>query len=294
LFRNCRVLTVDVEDYFHVEAFSDVIQLSQWDHYCCRVEGNTRRLLDLFDECGSHATFFVLGWVAERFPGLVREIVARGHEAACHSYWHRLVYKCTVREFREDTLLAKERVEQAAGTSVYGYRAPNFSITSRSLWALEVLVDTGFVYDSSIFPIKHDIYGLQAAPRFPVRIMTPSGPLIEYPITTFRLGDRYNLPVGGGGYLRMLPFWYTRVGIRRVFEEGLPLIVYVHPWEVDPGQPRIPGRLRSRVRHYTNLSKMYDRLKRLIQQGDFVSFRDSRLADSAVPVACEALRRRNN
>src|SRR5215213_5392972 len=244
------VFSVDVEDYFHVEAFSDVVDRQHWESYQCRVEANTQRLLDLLDECGVQGTFFILGWVAERYPKLVRDIVARGHEPACHSYWHRLIYKLDRAEFAADTRRAKDVIEQAAGTTVTGYRAPSYSITAASLWALEVLVETGFTYDSSIFPIRHDVYGIPDAPRGPFRVSTPSGSLVEYPITTFRLGGGPNLPVGGGGYLRLLPFWYTRLGYRRARAENLPLIAYVHPWEVDPGQPRLPGRPQSLFRHY--------------------------------------------
>lgn len=279
--RSINVFSVDVEDYFQVEAFSDVVQRERWDAYTLRVEDNTLRLLDLLDERDVEATFFVLGWVAERLPNLVREIASRGHEIACHSYWHRLIYKLDRAEFLEDTRRAKDVIEQAAGCAVYGYRAPSYSITAESLWALEALVETGFTYDSSIFPIRHDVYGIPSAPRGPFRVNTPSGPLVEYPITTFRFGAGPNFPVGGGGYLRLLPFWYTRLGFERAHADNLPLIAYVHPWEVDPGQPRLPGRARSRFRHYTNLAQMYDRLGALLHLGDFTSFAKSGLADSA-------------
>lgn len=273
------ILSVDVEDYFQVEAFSDVVDRSHWDTYSCRVEANTRRLLDLFDECCVKATFFTLGWVAERYPGLLREIVARGHEPACHSYWHRLIYTLDPKEFREDTQRAKNVIEQAAGRAVFGYRAPSYSIVSRSLWSLEILAELGFTYDSSIFPIRHDVYGIPHAPRFPFRISTAFGQLVEYPITTFRLsGVAGNLPVAGGGYLRILPFWYTRLGCRRAAREGLPVIAYIHPWEVDPQQPRLAGRLTSRLRHYTNLTSAHDRLRKLIGMGGFSSFESTDLS----------------
>ena len=197
-FKN--VVSVDVEDYFHAEALAHVVPRSQWDRYPCRVDGNTRRLLELFAAREVQATFFVVGWVAERFPALVREIVAAGHELACHSYWHRLIYQLNPKEFREDTQRAKDVIEQIAGLAIYGYRAPTYSIVASSLWALEILVDLGFTYDSSIFPIRHDRYGIPSAPRAPFRIKTPAGPLIEYPLTTFRIG-KYSLPVGGGGVI---------------------------------------------------------------------------------------------
>jgi len=279
--RGSNVFSVDVEDYFQVEAFSDIVPRERWDSYPLRVEDNTRRLLDLLDERGVEATFFVLGWVAERLPTLVREIASRGHELACHSYWHRLIYKLDRREFLDDTLKAKDIIEQAAGRAIFGYRAPSYSVTSASLWALEALVEAGFTYDSSIFPIRHDVYGIPDAPRSPFRLSTPSGSLVEFPITTFRIGGSPNFPVGGGGYLRLLPFWYTRLGFQRAKADNLPLIAYVHPWEVDPGQPRLAGRARSRIRHYTNLARMYDRLGALLELGDFTSFAKSGLVDAA-------------
>jgi polysaccharide deacetylase family protein (PEP-CTERM system associated) len=275
------VLSVDVEDYFQVEAFADVVNRADWDSYESRVADNTRRLLDLFDEVPVKSTCFILGWVAERHPGLLREIVSRGHEPACHSYWHRPIFNLSPQEFREDTLRAKQVIEQATGLPVYGYRAPSFSVTNRSRWALDVLSELGFTYDSSIFPIRHDLYGIPDAPRAPFR----TGALVEFPMTTFRLFGDSNLPVGGGGYLRILPFWYTRTGVMRAWREGLPLISYVHPWEIDPQQPRLPGRLTSRLRHYANLGGTAARLRRLCRLADFRSFRDSGLLEAAPPAS---------
>jgi polysaccharide deacetylase family protein (PEP-CTERM system associated) len=273
---NAGILSIDVEDYFHVEAFSDVVSGSQWASYPCRVQQNTQSILDLLDEYKVRGTFFILGWVAERYPGLVRDIVNRGHEPACHSYWHRLIYQLTPDEFRADTRRAKDTIEQAAGTAVSGYRAPSYSITRQSLWALDVLAEAGFSYDSSIFPIHHDVYGIPDSPRSPYWVNTGAGRLLECPITTFLWRGR-NMPVGGGGYLRIFPWWYTRFGIRRAQSEGLPLIVYFHPWEIDPGQPRLAGRLKSRLRHYTNLGRMETRLRKLLQSMPFTSFRDSEI-----------------
>jgi polysaccharide deacetylase family protein (PEP-CTERM system associated) len=272
------VFSVDVEDFFHVEAFSDVVERSQWDHFPSRVVVNTQRILDLLDSHSVEATFFILGWVCERQPGLVREIVARGHEVACHSFWHRPIFKLTADEFREDTRRAKETIEQTSGSQVQGYRAPSFSITRQSLWALEILAELGFTYDSSIFPIAHDVYGIPDGPRRPVLVHTAHGDLVEFPMTTFSVQSR-NLPVGGGGYLRILPFWYTNWGLRSAQKEDVPFILYVHPWEVDSTQPRLPGRFRSRLRHYTNLDKMERRLHRLLQRFSFTSFRASNLFD---------------
>lgn len=270
--RKHSVISVDVEDYFQVEAFSKIIKRDEWDQYPSRVEENTRRLLDLFDESGVKGTFFILGWIAERYPAIVREIVNRGHEPACHSYWHRLVYDLSPDEFRSDTIRAKKCIEQAAGREVLGYRAPCFSITNRCLWALDILAETGFRYDSSIFPIKHEWYGIADAPRQPFQISTRSGVLTEYPLATFRYTRTPNLPVGGGGYLRLLPSWYTRLGIRRAWQEEVMVVAYIHPWEIDPEQPRIKASVKSRIRHYTNLSKTKERLADLLEMGNFHPF----------------------
>ena len=275
------IMSVDVEDYFHAEAFSDIVARSNWDSYPSRVERNTKKLLELFALHQIEATFFILGWVAERFPHLVSEIADAGHEIACHSYWHRLIFKLERKEFREDTRRAKDVIEQAAGRQVYGYRAPTYSIVADSLWALEILSELEFTYDSSIFPIRHDTYGIPDAPRFPFRINTAGGVLTEYPITTFRFWGNRNWPVGGGGYLRILPWWYTETGVKRTQQEGLPLIVYVHPWEIDPDQPRMRGRLRSRFRQYTNLSRTYGRLDKMLRELSFTSFRNSGLDKAA-------------
>lgn len=293
--RKQSVISVDVEDYFQVEAFSKIIKREEWAQYPSRVEANTRRLMDLFDDCGVKATFFILGWVADKYPQIVREIVNRGHEPACHSYWHRLIYCLTPDEFRKDTIRAKNCIEQAAGREILGYRAPCFSITNRCLWALDILTDAGFRYDSSIFPIKHEWYGIADAPRQPFQISTRSGMLAEYPIATFRFSHTPNLPVGGGGYLRLLPSWYTRLGIQRAWEEGLTVVAYIHPWEVDPEQPRISASLKSRIRHYTNLAKTKERLTDLLAMGNFNPFcRSMTAVDTPVwqfaPAAEEDLR----
>ena len=274
------VVSVDVEDYFHAEAFSGVADPSRWNSYTSRVEVNTRRLLELLASLDVHGTFFVVGWVADRFPGLVREIAAGGHELGCHSYWHRLIYKLGPAEFREDTRRAKDAIEQIGGQSVTVYRAPTYSVIDRSIWALEILAELGFTCDSSIYPIHHDRYGMPNAPRAPFRFQTPSGPMTEFPLTTFRLAG-HNMPVGGGGYLRLLPKMYTRLGLEQVRKEGLPIVIYVHPWEVDAEQPRLPASFTTRLRHYTNLSRTFERLRGLLQQGTYTSFRESGLADAA-------------
>jgi polysaccharide deacetylase family protein (PEP-CTERM system associated) len=262
-------MTVDVEDYFHVTAFEKCIQRSQWDGIPLRVEGNTLRALDLFDRFGVRATFFVLGWVAERLPSLAREIARRGHEIACHGYGHALVYGQSPQEFREDVHRAKSLLEDQTGGPVRGYRAPSYSITARSIWALDILVSEGFLYDSSIFPIHHDIYGMPGAQRFPHRMKCQAGELCEFPISTTSLevlGRRLCIPIAGGGYLRLLPIWAVESAIRRInLREKQPAVVYFHPWELDPGQPRIrQAPLKSRFRHYVNLHKTEGKLQRLL------------------------------
>ena len=275
------ILSVDVEDYFHVEAFSDIVNRSQWDSYPSRVVDNTHRLLDLFDSWNVKSTCFVLGWVAEKYPHLVKQIVDRGHELACHSYWHRLIFKLTPEEFREDTLRAKNVLEQAGGVAVKGYRAPSFSIIAKSSWALDVLSECGFQYDSSIFPVRHDTYGVPNAPRQPFRLKTKSGEIVECPMTTFKVPMGPNMPVGGGGYLRLFPMPLTQLGVSTAQSQGLTLVTYLHPWEVDPQQPRLPGRMLSRLRHYNNLSKMEGRLESLAKRVDFCPFVGSNLIENA-------------
>jgi polysaccharide deacetylase family protein (PEP-CTERM system associated) len=265
--RIVNAMTVDVEDYFHVSAFDGVVPRARWDRFESRVCDNTERLLDLFDEAGVHATFFILGWVAERWPALVRTIAARGHELASHGYEHRLVYDQTPRQFREDIRRSKLELEAAGGRPVFGYRAPSYSITARSLWALDILIEEGFRYDASIFPVHHDRYGIPVSARHPYRIERPLGALWEAPASTVRLAAT-NLPVGGGGYFRILPYAWTRWGIARLNRrERRPAIFYLHPWEIDPDQPRLDAPFISRFRHYRNLRKTEARLRALL--GDF-------------------------
>lgn len=258
-------LSVDVEDYFHVEAFADRIRPDAWPRFPSRVAANTRRLLELFARHGARGTFFILGWVAEREPGLVREIAAAGHEIACHSYLHQALWRLTPEAFRADTRRAVAVIADACGTRPVGYRAPTFSIVPRTLWALEILAEEGFAYDSSVFPVRHDRYGIPSAPRFPYHVEFSGGrSLAEIPPMTMRLAGR-NWPVAGGGYLRILPMWFSRWATRRVRrEEGRPVLIYVHPWEVDPEQPRLDGRWLSRFRHYYHLSETARRLNELL------------------------------
>lgn len=271
-------LTIDVEDYFQVNAFVRYVRCDEWDRYPLRVEQNTRRILTLLDEFGIKATFFVLGWVAERVPCLVKEIHAKGHEIACHGYGHELIYSIGPDAFREDIRRSKQILEQQCGEMVHGYRAPSYSITGKSMWALDILIEEGFSYDSSIFPVYHDTYGVPDAPRFPHLITRPSGVIREFPLTTLplRWGAReYRLPIAGGGYLRLLPAELIRRGISSINQqEQQPAVLYFHPWEIDPDQPRIKAGLKSRFRHYLNLDKTEGKLVHLVRNLTFGPMRD--------------------
>jgi len=324
-------MTVDVEDYFHVSGFEDVVRREDWDAFPSRVETNTRRLLAILADHSVKATFFVLGWVAERFPNVVKEIHAAGHEIGCHSYWHRLIYEQTPAQFRKDTLRAKAILEDISGAPVLGYRAPSYSIVRQSLWAFEVLVDLGFTYDSSIYPILRDRYGIPDAPRFPYRIALGNGhpelkaairlprghpaassgqgtkdslrltaschlpaasfekaqqlnnsidttdprhSIIEIPPSTVRLLG-VNLPIAGGGYLRFFPEPITHWAIRWInHRERMPAVCSIHPWELDPDQPRLRGGRISTFRHYVNLNGTDARLRSLVRGHRFSSIKD--------------------
>jgi polysaccharide deacetylase family protein (PEP-CTERM system associated) len=269
------ILSVDVEDYFQVEAFAGLVDRKSWEQWPSRVAANTHRVLDLFDLHQARATFFFVGWVAERFPNLVREVHSRGHELACHSYWHRTVYSLSREEFRTDTRQAKRAIEDAAGVAVSGYRAPSWSITRASLWALDILAEEGFAYDSSIYPIRHDLYGVPGAKRFPYTHTCSNGlKLREFPPATLRfLGA--NFPVAGGGYLRIFPSAWTEHAFR-TFEDHYNerVVVYLHPWELDTEQPRIQGSAKSRLRHYTNLGRMGAKLEAILRRHKFQRFSD--------------------
>jgi len=262
-------MSIDVEDYFHVSVFDGIVPRSSWADMESRVVSNTDRLLDIFDEFEVRSTFFVLGWVGERHPQLVKRIAERGHEVASHGYAHRLVYDQTRAAFRDDVRRAKLLLEDASGRPVVGYRAPSYSITPRSLWALDVLIEEGYQYDSSIFPIRHDRYGIPVSDRRPYRIDRKSGALIEVPGSTTQVAS-VNLPVAGGGYFRILPYWWTRWGIARVNErEQRPAVFYLHPWEIDPEQPRLHAGRLSRFRHYRNLHDTENRLRQLLSDFRF-------------------------
>jgi polysaccharide deacetylase family protein (PEP-CTERM system associated) len=267
-------MTVDVEDYFHVSAFDRVLSRDDWPAQESRVVANTERLLTLLAEHRVRATCFVLGWVAERWPGLVKTIAAGGHEVASHGYWHRLVYTQTPDEFREDLRRARGVIEDASGTRLRGYRAPSFSITAQSLWALEVLAEEGYDYDASIFPIRHDRYGLPTAPRHIFRVQCAARDLVEAPGSTVRVAG-VKLPMAGGGYFRLLPYAWTRWGIDRLNRvERQPAVFYLHPWEIDPHQPRLAADALGRFRHYRNLDRTEGRLRRLFGEFRFAPLGD--------------------
>ena len=258
-------LTIDVEDYFQVSALAPYIARSDWDSIPCRVERNVERLLALLAERGTRATFFMLGWIAERYPQLVRRVSASGHEVASHGYAHMRATEQTPPEFLADISRAKAILEDITGSPVAGYRAPSFSIGPENSWAFDCIARAGYAYSSSVYPVRHDHYGAPDAPRFPHR--TPQG-VVEIPITTTRALGR-NLPAGGGGYFRLAPYAVSRWAIRCVNKEGQRAIFYMHPWEIDPEQPKIrEASVKTRLRHYLNLSRMETRLKRLL--ADFV------------------------
>ncbi len=262
-------LTVDVEDYFQVSAFAKAIDQKDWDNHPLRVVENTRRLLDLFDEYQVKITFFVLGWVAERERDLVLEIARRGHEVACHGYSHQLVYNQSPEVFREETIRSKNILEDIIQQPVKGYRAASYSITEKSKWALDILVESGFVYDSSIFPVRHDRYGMPNTPEHPYELTTEAGnSIIEFPLSTAKI-FKYRLPVAGGGYFRLYPYWLSKAGLKQINRQQKPFIFYLHPWEVDPDQPKISASWFSRFRHYNNLDKCEDRLRNLMNDFQF-------------------------
>lgn len=257
-------MTVDVEDYFQVSAFENTIDRADWNDLPLRVGRNMERILALYDRYDIKATFFVLGWVAERLPSMVQDVVAAGHELASHGYGHERVTTMTPGEFREDLLRAKGILEDLGGVSIKGYRAPSYSIGRDNLWALDVLQETGHQYSSSIYPIHHDLYGMPEAPRFP--FFHKPGGLLEIPITTVMLADK-PMPCGGGGYFRLFPYALSRWALQKVHRnDGKPCVFYYHPWEIDPNQPRqTDAGFKSRFRHYLNLSRMEGRVEQLLK-----------------------------
>ena len=266
--------TIDVEDYYHVSALAPAIPRDTWGDRESRVSASTERLLGLLDERQVKGTFFVLGWVADHVPQLIKRIAAEGHEIACHGYSHELIYRQSPEVFAEETRRAKTLLEDLTGLPVVGYRAASFSITPRSSWALDTLIELGFTYDSSIFPVRHDRYGMPGAARAPGLVQAPSGrQIVEFPMSTAQAGP-LRIPVSGGGYFRLLPYWFTRRGLRSINErEGMPFTFYLHPWEIDAAQPRVRVKWLSRFRHYTNLSKCEGRLRRLLTEFRFTTMR---------------------
>jgi polysaccharide deacetylase family protein (PEP-CTERM system associated) len=265
-------LTVDVEEYFHATEVQDALGHRQWSALPSRIERQIDTTLQLLEKKKVKATFFVLGLVAENHPALVREVASAGHEIGCHSYAHRLVYDLSPAEFRADTRRAVHAITDACGIVPRIYRAPSYSITRKSLWALEVLTECGFTHDSSIFPVTHDRYGIPGSDRLAHLVPTPAGDILEVPVSTVQLTDGKVLPVGGGGYLRLLPYRYFSAGIRRMNQQDrAPACIYFHPWELDPEQTRLPLGLIGRLRTYTGLSGMQRKLERLMDEFTFSS-----------------------
>lgn len=266
-------MTIDVEDYFHVNALSGCIDSSNWDTMESRVERNTEKLLEMFSEKNVLATFFVLGWVAERYPNLVKKIADGGHEVASHGYSHQLVYNQTPEQFRDETIRSKQLLEDLVQAPILGYRAASYSITPKNLWAMDIIAEAGFVYDSSWFPVVHNVYGMPGCNPHPHKINTPKGySLVEYTLSTLSLLG-YRLPIAGGGYFRLYPYWFSELTLG-AFEKwsDKPFVFYLHPWEVDSQQPYFSeASLFSRFRHYNNLHKCESRLRRLLDRFEFTT-----------------------
>ncbi|WNC72533.1 DUF3473 domain-containing protein [Thalassotalea psychrophila] len=256
------ILTVDVEDYFQVSAFENVIARSEWDSLEHRVEKNTHRILDLFDKQNAKATFFVLGWVAERYPNVVKRIVNDGHELASHGYGHQRLTKLNQKEAQQDIEKSKHILEDISSTEVIGYRAPSFSINNSNTWVYQILKELGFQYSSSTYPINHDLYG---EPSWPRQAYLTKENILEIPASTLNVANR-NFPIAGGGYYRLLPYWLNKQAISRyVKAESVPYMFYFHPWEIDPEQPKFSqASLKSKFRHYTNLSNMESKIEKLL------------------------------
>lgn len=267
-------LTIDVEDYFQVAALAEAVDRKDWSSMEYRVEKNTDQLLEMLEQKDLRATFFTLGWVAERSPELVRRIQKAGHEVASHGYSHQLVYSQTPEVFREETRKSKAILEDITGQPITGYRAASYSITAQSRWALDILCEEGFEWDSSIFPVHHDRYGMPGTPHEPYRLKAPNGgTLLEFPLSTCPIGS-YRLPIAGGGYFRLYPYWLSRWGLGKINRAGQPFIFYLHPWEIDPGQPRLKVSAFSKFRHYNNLDKCMKRLNKLTDDFRFGTVSD--------------------
>lgn len=284
-------LTVDVEDWFQVSLLRHKIDRKDWSKLKSTVVRNTCRILEVLAEKQTQATFFVLGWVAERYPEIVVAIKEMGHEIASHGYGHQIIFEQSKQAFVEDVKKSLRLLEDIASEPVLGYRAPSYSITRSSLWAWETLCKLGLRYDSSIFPVKHDVYGVPDAPRFPFEIKFTSGEsLLEFPLSTAVIWGN-NVPMAGGGYLRLYPYWFIRKYVRRINEEGRPAIIYLHPWEMDPDLPRVDLGIFKKLRHYGNLSLMEERLRRLLDEFSFTTVKEvlqSTPIESGWPVSAAA------
>lgn len=267
-------MSIDVEEHFQVAAFDNPARRNQWHSMESRVERNIELILTCLEECQIRSTMFVLGWVGERYPRLVRQMADAGHEIASHGYAHELVTDQTPEQFRLDVQRAKRVLEDVCGHPVIGYRAPTFSIVQNTLWALPILIEEGYAYDSSIFPVYHDQYGIPGANPIPHVRSTQSGPIWEIPPSTSKIGS-VRLPVAGGGYFRIVPYWLLSLLLRKIESAGQPIIFYLHPWEFDPEQPKMTGSLSSRLRHYWNLDKTEKRYKRLIRDFRFAPIREA-------------------
>lgn len=289
-------LSFDIEEHFQVSAFASPMRRRHWDHFESRVENNTLRILDLLSTRNVRATFFVLGWVAERRPNLVRKLASEGHEIASHGHEHELITAQTPKSFREDVRKAKRILEDLTGQPVLGYRAPSFTITTETKWALPILVEEGYLYDSSVFPVVHDLYGMPGATPWVHELETVSGSIFELPPSTIRLGGP-RIAIAGGGYFRLFPYKITRALLKRLEAGGHPLVMYFHPWELDPDQPSMNGPWCSRFRHYHNLSKTQERLAQLLEDFSFAPLRDvispvrgaAKGEGAADPSACRSL-----
>jgi polysaccharide deacetylase family protein (PEP-CTERM system associated) len=266
--------TVDVEDYFQVEALSSAIKTSDWEKHDCRVEKNTQLILQLLSDVKKKGTFFVLGWIAKRYPDLIRMIAEQGHEVASHGMSHQLIYNQSIDVFRKETIDSKSLLEDIVQKPVEGYRAATYSITKRSLWALDILAEAGFKYDSSIFPMKHDNYGIADINPVPHLLTTPNGhQLVEFPISTLK-SKLLTIPIAGGGYFRLFPYFFSRWGLSQINKRQRPFVFYIHPWEVDPEQPVVSNISRfSKFRHYNNLQKCEARLSRLTNDFEFTTMK---------------------
>lgn len=273
--------TTDVEDYFQAESLRRFCPRESWDTFEDRTQANTERILSILDRQGVQGTFFVLGWTAERHPQLVRRIASMGHEVASHGYAHELIYRQSPQAFRDDVRKAKTILEDLIGQPVLGYRAPSYTIVKRTLWALPILAEEGYVYDSSVFPIKRRKYGMPGAPRGPFRHPVGDTGLVEFPLPALRLGP-LRFPATGGAYVRLLPLGFQKWAIGRLLQENLPVVFNIHPWEMDPGQPVFPVGWRTRITHYTNQNKAAARVEALLQASDFHPLRTF-LEDPAYP-----------